>query len=1208
MNKKLALLFFSASFLLSHTCFATSLATVDEINRYANIYEEYPDIDNDNWLNPNYTSFHKKNISGWLTPITDFLRITKKTYFQADDFKELLEKIIKQRENNGLIGRFVIKIKPKRKTNFIVLGDLHATFHSLARILDDLKQQRIINNNLEIIKDDYYFVFNGNAVDLSPYSLETLNIILHLMKLNPGKILYLRGKHEDKEHWRNFDLHTELNIKAPNISEKLIGRFFKTLPLALYLVSYEGEQTDIIRISSFDRNYNELNEDNFADFFVLDEDGEEVTIRSLATKTTSVKTVDTKAIIKTEDRLVKQTATEGLIQTDSDKGATAWMVLSAPNRTFRSLYKFFFDAYVVLKTNGNLNNWTISLYNQDVRDQSGIRKRKEYNLVSGDVVSGETLQIKTLKKQLISTQNKLKACAATKAIQKTPVISEKPDKKSEELKKKETEIAKKQAELKKREKELAKKQIEIQKRKLVKQKKTDTPEIVIGTTMGLTGNIQDESIDVRQGLQLRIGKENKRGGIDGKNLRLIVLDDGYTTKRARENALELINKYKTDIILFPVGSATTKSYLDLVNQKKVVVLFTTSGSPILRSPTPDYMIHLRPSYPDMYAALMSYVQKNFDSKKFAFIYQSDAAARGMQETIKNAGVKPEDHILVTHKRNVTEMKTQAEKIIQFKPDVIVFWTTSSASMVLMKEIGAENLINTKMVGADLGSTKFNEFLKNVGLTNNYIDAQALPNPKTSSLSILKEYREEMGNQPITGLSAEAYICASIMIHLIKQTGGTTDKAKIIKAAESIKNLDLGGLKLNFDKKSRKLSRFIWLNTGETEWKAIDVSTLEKNKSVSAPKKVEKPKKKPVKKEKAPEKKGDFVIGSSLDLSKSLKLEGEKMREGLDTYIRKVNREGGVRGRKVKLVVLDDGYDPQQARKNVETLINKHKTNIILSSLGSPTTAAYLDMIKEKKVLVAFPFTGSPVLRDPSYSHILHLTPPYDQIELALFKYGLEKLRAKRFSLFAQSDEMTEGVKKILEMAGVKKENYNFLGYERNTTDFSKQVKQMEEFKPNAIVLLSTSRAATEFLRQVGVEDLVGKKILGIQLGDIAFKEFIKQQGLQNIFFDIQTVPNPESDLPILKEYRKEMGNKKPDAYSAVAYVAAAIFFDILKKIEGPITNEAIIAATEKTKSYNLGGLNLNFEPSSRTILNYIWFDTGKKGDWEKVEVKPKKLK
>ncbi len=1222
-------------------CSAT-FNTINHLKAYAATYQEYPDIDNDNWLNPDYSSFHKANLPSWLSGFAHFFGLSSTPVWSAKEFESLLSRITNQRETNGYIGRFIQKLIPPAGSKIILLSDLHGSFHSLTRDLDTLRADGIIDNTFKI-KTGYYLAIGSNAIDLSPFNLETLTVIMQLMAANPETVFYIRGRHEDKEHWKNFDLKKELFLRAPNVTEKQISRFFDTLPLALYLIAPEGKNSNVVRISCFNRDQQELNEDNFADFFML-EDQEKTNIRNLDNKTKSEQAINVKAIIKCEDRLTKHSSTEGLIQTDSDKGSTAWFVASGPNRTFRSVYKFFFDAFAVIKTDGKIDNWTISLYNQDVREQLGIKKRKEYNLTSGDEINTDTKEIKTLRKQTQELKEELEKCRTqgatctqpTSALMPVPAAQTAPTPApTPDLAKKEQEIAQKEAALAKKEAEFAQKTTALAQTKAPAE--TEPQEIIVGTTLGLTGNVKEESESVQLGMQLRIDKENKAGGINGKKIKLIVLDDAYQPAKARKNVLELIDKYKVNIILFPVGSATTMEYLDLVKEKKVVVLFTSSGSPALRNPTPEYFIHFRPSYLSMAEALISYAQKNLSAKKFAILSQSDATAEGLIEGIKAAGITAENFIEVTHQRNITDMSKQAEQIKKFKPDAFILWTTSSAAMAIIKEIGAENLMATKMLGADLRNTRFNAFLDFVGLNANYIDAQALPNVETSPLPILAEYRAEMGTHPIDGLGAEGYIGASIFIYLVRQAGGKTNKAEIIKLIENIQDLDLGGIKLSFDAPERRLSNFIWLSTGK-DWTAVNVKALEqekkqknqatKDQAAAAAKKeaarkeseqtaAAEQKQKEEKKAQqtaitdssttAPIKDEDeeFVIGSTLDLSKSLKEEGQKMREGLNAYVRKINREGGVRGKKVKLVVLDDGYDPATAKKNVETLISKYKTNIILSSLGSPTTAGYLDLIKEKKVLVAFPFTGSPVLRDPSFSNLLHLTPPYDQIELALFRYGTDKLEIKKWSLFAQSDEMTEGVKTILKVAGISDEAYNFLSYERNVTDFAKQVKQYEEFKPGAIALFSTSRAATEFLRQAGVDKLVGKKLMGIQLGDINFKEFIKQQGLEKQFFDIQTVPNPESTLPILVEYRKEMGSA--DAYSAVAYIAATIFFDILKRVDGPLTNENIIATAEKTKDYDLGGLKLNFTPSSRTILNYIWLDTGKPGDWEQVEVKPGNL-
>ena len=870
MKHRSLFLLFLTLFFVHQRSTAQMCHTLDDLKTYVATQQEYPDIDNTNWLKPDYTSFYKQGLRSWWQKIWDVVTFSKKKGFPAEEFENLLTKVTNNRENNGYIGRFVHKFYPEEKEKFIVFGDLHSSLHSLVRDLTYLNKKGIIDNALKL-KDGYSIVFNGNAIDLSPYILETILVILHLMDRNPKNIFYTRGAHEDKEHWKNFGLRKELEFHAPNVSEKKIKRFFNTLPLALYIIGKNGAETETLRISSFGRTYSELNEENFSDFFILRDENHKSEVRNLGEKITGKKPVNIKAIIKTEERLGKYTQTEGLVLTDSDKGSTAWMVLSAPNRTFRSLYKFFHDAFAIISVDGKIDNWTITLYNQDVREQLGIHATKKYNLVSGDEIVPETKQTRALKAQVSKLQADLSKCKSdskscqskteklSKELQETkqapkkepepkqqakekpkeqPQPTPKPDtSKKETLKPKPTpkpDVREKKVEKKKEtkpEKKLTKPKppakaaaaATVAKKSASTKVKPPTPtgDIVVGTTLGLTGNIAEESASVKTGLELRIKQENDKGGINGRKIRLIVLDDEYKPAKARANVEELINKHNVDIILFPIGSATTKSYLDLVKEKKVVVLFSASGSMALRSPAPEYFIHMRPSYPDMFYALVTYAKKNLDAKKFAIFAQSDVVAEGLKPMLEKALIDPTNYAEITHKRNITDMSEQSAAVLKYKPDALVLWTTSAASMALLKDVGAENLLKTTVMGADLGNPKFNQFLKGMGIFDKYIDAQALPNPETSQLKIIKECRAALAGKPIDGLLLEAYVSASIFIYLAKQIGGSTDKAKIVKAAEQIKNLDFGGLKLNFDPKHRRLSDTIWLSTGKN-WTPVNV--------------------------------------------------------------------------------------------------------------------------------------------------------------------------------------------------------------------------------------------------------------------------------------------------------------------------------------------------------------------------------------------------
>jgi len=295
---------------------------------------------------------------------------------------------------------------------------------------------------------------------------------------------------------------------------------------------------------------------------------------------------------------------------------------------------------------------------------------------------------------------------------------------------------------------------------------------------------------------------------------------------------------------------------------------------------------------------------------------------------------------------------------------------------------------------------------------------------------------------------------------------------------------------------------------------------------------------------------EIKVYSMIDQSAGLASEGKRMVEGLNLAIKNINKAGGINGKKIKLIeAFDDSYDPAKTKPFVNKLIAEDKP-IIVSPLGSPTTASYMDEIKDKKLFVLAPFSGSPAIRK-EHEHIVHMMPDYNAMELVLFKLAKSQ-GLKKFAFFAQGDEVTEGVKKIIADAGITADDHIFVPYERNTTDFSKQKKQIEEYKPQAIILLTTVAAATAFLRQLGAENLVGKKLFSIQLGDTKFKQFLKQQGIEKQVTEI---------------------------------------------------NADSLAEAAKKVDVDLGGIKMKYDQKGPNLMPFVFMDDGQGGDWKMTEVK-----
>ncbi len=123
-------------------------------------------------------------------------------------------------------------------------------------------------------------------------------------------------------------------------------------------------------------------------------------------------------------------------------------------------------------------------------------------------------------------------------------------------------------------------------------------EIVIGQTAAQTGPAADLGHDVRLGIEAYFKEINAKGGVHGRQLRLVSLDDGYDPERAAANAKQLIEKDKVFAMLGNVGTATGLAVLPVMNEAKVPLVGPYSGAESLRGPDSGLIFHVRASYSD----------------------------------------------------------------------------------------------------------------------------------------------------------------------------------------------------------------------------------------------------------------------------------------------------------------------------------------------------------------------------------------------------------------------------------------------------------------------------------------------------------------------------------------------------------------------------------------------------------------------------------
>lgn len=383
------------------SCAAVTLA---DIVYQSSILPEYVVPDNHNLLVPDYLSVYKQSAFPWLLSLSVLLYTAEKPRDGVERVQRLLDQVVRDRELQGFSYPHVGKLKPQSGAVLLVWSDLQSGFHSLVRALVDLHRKNIIDNELAIIADNYYFIFNGNAVGIAPYNLELLAVILQLMIKNKDKVFYITGLAEDRELWIEQGLLRQAGIivglegakfatGAPYARfkqlEGMLSRFFATLPRALYVDYMSDKHHDVLQFSALGIDTTNLATTQYGDFFdrpFTEGNNAYATYRTqYAIPTTG--DVRVQAYIMPIDRLARFMPTVGLYkQVLSFNGKILWSVFSGQIKLYRDIEDFIYDAYVYIVLGETVMQATISVVNHNIYTNAPFMKGPVYSIVSGEVV------------------------------------------------------------------------------------------------------------------------------------------------------------------------------------------------------------------------------------------------------------------------------------------------------------------------------------------------------------------------------------------------------------------------------------------------------------------------------------------------------------------------------------------------------------------------------------------------------------------------------------------------------------------------------------------------------------------------------------------------------------------------------------------------------------------------------------------------------
>jgi branched-chain amino acid transport system substrate-binding protein len=308
--------------------------------------------------------------------------------------------------------------------------------------------------------------------------------------------------------------------------------------------------------------------------------------------------------------------------------------------------------------------------------------------------------------------------------------------------------------------------------------------------------------------------------------------------------------------------------------------------------------------------------------------------------------------------------------------------------------------------------------------------------------------------------------------------------------------------------------------------------------------------------------------------------GQGMREGLAAAFAEANKAGGVKGRKLELKSLNDGYEPTKSIEAVKQLINDDKVFALVGPVGTPTSAATQPLAAETGVPFIGPFTGAEFLRNPHKPNVVNVRASYFQETETMVEHLTKDLGVSKIAIFYQDDGYgragLEGVKRAL--AKRKMELVAEGTYERNTTAVKGAVLAIKKGNPEAVIMIGAYKPSAEFIkvaRQVKMNpafvniSFVGADALAKELGGA---------GAGVIVTEVVPFPADES-LDLVKRYQAALKAANPSAapgfVSLEGYAVGRLVVAALERIEGEPSRKALLEAVAKG-GFDFGGMKLNY--------------------------------
>ena len=334
--------------------------------------------------------------------------------------------------------------------------------------------------------------------------------------------------------------------------------------------------------------------------------------------------------------------------------------------------------------------------------------------------------------------------------------------------------------------------------------------LLIGQTADYSGPQSAAVKETTEAARAYFDAVNRRGGVNGRPIRLESVDDGFDPKRTVENARKLITEKRVLALMLSRGTANAEALIPVTREHKVMVFAPVGGSELMHRPADHYLFNIRPMH--RLEAEKAVGQLSAQGlRRIAVVYVDDAlgndAIKGALAGLKTAGLEPA--ALATIPRGEPKVEAAVEKVIAVQPDAVLGICIAKSCAALVKELRARGSLAQFL---SLSNTSSSGYVKDLSHNaRGVIVTQVYPYPFSDTPIASKEFRKLAEEYKLASSysAMEGFLAAKVMTEALRRAGSNPTPASLIAAMERL-DMDLGGFSVAFNGHGRTGSEFMEL--------------------------------------------------------------------------------------------------------------------------------------------------------------------------------------------------------------------------------------------------------------------------------------------------------------------------------------------------------------------------------------------------------------